>query len=286
MKHGPITSDAQPKASIEAEGPHSGIGPRAFDVLAVTIVFVAYAATLGVANGLTLFGAMRASIANTIPVIIFGLPARWLLVHRLIGRRTAVQAIGHIALATGYALCAYWLTTVLLGLVHGNSPTEFTVEPFIRRAFAWQLLENYTTYGVIAAIAYVRGGSQPVAVILSASSDPNGQSDKGLGRYFIRSGEGLRPIDVNRIVSITGADDYAEVATLDGCHLVRMTLAEFDRALDPVKFVRVHRSRIVNINHLERAEPAGGGRMLLYLANGEMVSTSRAGARLLRDLVL
>jgi len=273
-------------ASIEADQSHSAIRPRAFDALAVAVVFFAYAATLGVANELTPLEAMRGSAANTMPVILFGLPARRLIVHRLIGRRISVQLMGHLALATAYALCAYWLTTVLLGLVHGNSPTEFTVEPFIRRAFAWQLLENYTTYGIIAALAHARGGTQPVTVILSTTSDTNGQTDKGLGRYFIRSGEGLRPIDVDRIVSIGGADDYAEVATLEGRHLVRMTLTEFERALDPAKFVRVHRSRIVNIDHIERAEPAGGSRMLLHLVDGEMVSTSRAGARLLRDLVL
>jgi len=91
---------------------------------------------------------------------------------------------------------------------------------------------------------------------------------------------------VAAIVSITGADDYAEVATLHGKHLVRLTLAEFEKALDGARFIRVHRSRIVNVDRVSRAEPAGGGRMLLHMENGEMISTSRAGARLLRDRVL
>jgi DNA-binding LytR/AlgR family response regulator len=62
-----------------------------------------------------------------------------------------------------------------------------------------------------------------------------------------------------------------------------MTLAEFESRLDPQRFVRVHRSRIVNLDHVDRAEPAGAGRLLLHMDNGEVVSTSRGGAQELKN---
>jgi len=65
-----------------------------------------------------------------------------------------------------------------------------------------------------------------------------------------------------------------------------MTLAEFEATLDARRFVRVHRSRIVNLDIVERAEPAGAGRLLLHLQTGESVSTSRTGARLLKSRVI
>lgn len=55
---------------------------------------------------------------------------------------------------------------------------------------------------------------------------------------------------------------------------------------DPAKFLRVHRSTIVNFDHLSRAEPAGGGRMLAHMATGESVQVSRAGAQLLRAFIV
>ncbi|MGH1556966.1 LytTR family DNA-binding domain-containing protein [Caulobacter segnis] len=64
----------------------------------------------------------------------------------------------------------------------------------------------------------------------------------------------------------------------DRSHLVRMTLAQFEKTLDAALFVRVHRSSIVNVDMIERAEPAGGGRMLLHMANGQVVQASRAGS--------
>lgn len=65
-----------------------------------------------------------------------------------------------------------------------------------------------------------------------------------------------------------------------------MTLAEFAQSLDSAKYVRVHRSWIVNTHRVARAEPAGGGRLLLHMENGQTVSTSRDGARQLRGRVL
>ena len=61
------------------------------------------------------------------------------------------------------------------------------------------------------------------------------------------------------------------------------TLGEMEETLDPAVFVRIHRSRIVNLDHVDRAEPAGGGRLLLHMDNGEVVSTSRGGAQELKS---
>lgn len=138
----------------------------------------------------------------------------------------------------------------------------------------------------------VRGGEEriepPVAVTLRDIPElvSETRADAGLSRYFVKIGEELRPLDIDTVVSIGGADDYAEVRTLSGKHLVRMTLAEFAKSLDPAKYVRVHRSWIVNTHHIARAEPAGGGRLLLHMETGHTISTSRDGARLLRNRVL
>lgn len=248
---------------------------------ATPIVFLVYVVALGIARDLTLAEALAAGVANTVPTILVALPAYRLVGAWLVGRPLLVQVGGHVLLGAAYALLAFWLLMVMLGAVTGESLLRFTVEPFPGRSSVWQLLQNFTTYGIVAALAYLHARPEPVALILA---DPEaGEPGQSLSRYFIRSGDDLRPIDVNRIVSIAGADDYAEVAMLDGRHLVRMTLAEFEKALDPAKFIRVHRSRIVNLERVERAEPAGGGRLLLHMEDGEIITASRAGSRLLRD---
>ena len=134
-------------------------------------------------------------------------------------------------------------------------------------------------YALVAAVTYAIRGGRGAASVTIVAAPP-------LERYLTRSGDEMVPISVRDIVSITGAQDYAEVTTLSGRHLVRMSLAEFERRLDPARFLRVHRSTIVNFDHLARCEPAGGGRMLPHMATGDLIPVSRAGAQVLRSLVV
>ena len=252
-------------------------------LIATPVVLSAYALVLGIGHGSSLWDALPGAVANTIPTVVFGLAAYGLIRGWLIRQRLTVQVAGHVMLCAAYTLLSYWLLLVLLGAVAGVSVIKFQVEPFPVRASVWQMLENATVYAVIAALAYRGTAAREVTVIIGERED---DSRPGLSRYFIRTGDEMQPIDVHSIISITGADDYAEVSTADGTHLVRMTLAEFEKSLDPQRFIRVHRSRIVNVEQIVRAEPAGGGRLLLHMQNGEAIPASRTGSRLLRDRVL
>lgn len=262
----------------------AGVAPRPLRIAVVgtPVVFVAYAVALGLARRLPLATTLAGSVANTIPTVLFGLLAFWIVGRLLVGRPPIVQFAGHLALSVAYALLTYWLLLVLLAVVDAASVVQFNVRPFAGGASTWQLLQNATTYGLIAALAYIRA-AEPVTVVLEPA---DARQAAVLTRYFIRSGDDIQPVEVDAIVSIAGADDYAEVRTLAGSHLVRQTLADFEKSLDPSRFIRVHRSRIVNIERIARAEPAGGGRLLLHMEDGETIAASRSGSKLLKDRVL
>jgi DNA-binding LytR/AlgR family response regulator len=271
------------QGAIASEGVPRKAGLAQLALVGTPVVFIAYTLALSIGHGSSLVDALPGSAANTIPAVFFGLMAYETVRRWLVGRRLPVQVGGHLVLCCAYALLSYWLLIVLLGAVNAYSVIQFNVEPFPIRASVWQLLQNATTYGIIAALAYRGAPSPEVTLVIAEGSE---EARAGLSRYFIRSGDEIQPIDVNSIVSIAGADDYAEVTTLEGKHLVRMTLAEFEKSLDPARFIRIHRSRIVNVERIERAEPAGGGRLLLHMQDGEAIAASRAGSRLLRDRVL
>jgi two-component system, LytTR family, response regulator len=252
-------------------------------VVSSAIVFTAYTLTVYVANDVAIGTALAVAAANTLPVILLGAPVFILARDGLAGQGLQRSVVAHLVLCAAFSLLGYWLLVVMLGLAHGASPTEFWVRPFTSRNMAWQLLENATIYAVIVALAALQGRPRPVTLILgkgSAGDDPKARASR---RYFIRRGDQIHAIDVSSIVSISGADDYSEIATAEGKHLVRMTLSEFERSLNPTTFIRVHRSRIVNVECIARAEPAGGGRLLLHMADGEMISASRAGSRMFKD---
>ncbi len=69
-------------------------------------------------------------------------------------------------------------------------------------------------------------------------------------------------------------------------YAVRMSLGEFEQRLDPQRFIRVHRSQIINIDHLDYAEPADSGRLVARMTDGTAVPLSQTGSQALRSLIV
>jgi hypothetical protein len=205
------------------------------------------------------------------------------LIARLLAWPKWQQAAGHVGLAAAFSLFWLWTLTVLGALLGAESALRFTVAPFLfGPAAAWQLLQGLFAYGLLAALLALQ--ARPAAMTGLIIMDD--LSKTAPDRFLVRSDEEIVPLAASRIVSIAGADDYAEVTTVDGTHLVQTRLAEFEGRLDPAHFLRVHRSAIVNLDRLVRAEPSGGGRMLLIMEAGPDVSASRTGAKALRERLL
>lgn len=260
---------------------------RGADLLALALVFSAYTFTIWSANQTSFANALVVGAGNAVPVAVCALVARRIMMRWIMGKSMLVQAVGHAVLCLLFSLVSYWLLIVVLGAITSPSPWNFVVKNFVVRGMSWQLLENVTTYAALAALTYARAPRPaPEPAVASQVPAPAPAPQKEPSRYLVRIGDELRPIDLDRIVSISGADDYAELSTLDGRRLVTMTLAEFEATLDPARFVRVHRSRIVNLDYVDRAEPAGAGRLLLHMQNGETIATSRTGARSLKTRVI
>ena len=90
----------------------------------------------------------------------------------------------------------------------------------------------------------------------------------------------MRAAEITRLV---GADDYVELHVGDKSHLVKITLNEFEERLDPKHFRRVHRSVIINLDHVVSCKRIDR-RLCLRLTDGSELIASRSGSRHLREL--
>ena len=70
-------------------------------------------------------------------------------------------------------------------------------------------------------------------------------------RLQVRKGDRIQLLAYDEIFFLTACDDYVEVHTFDDTHLVHQTLNQLEGFLPGENFVRIHRSSIVNLNHLE-----------------------------------
>lgn len=102
-----------------------------------------------------------------------------------------------------------------------------------------------------------------------------------LTRLLLRSGERMSFVEVSEIGWIGAADYYAELHIGKQTHLLRETLAELEERLDPRQFVRVHRSALVNLQHIREIQPMFNGQYVLILRCGARVPVSRRRRALL-----
>ena len=83
-------------------------------------------------------------------------------------------------------------------------------------------------------------------------------------------------VDVAGIDWIEATDYYASIHAGGQTHLLRQTLAELERTLDPARFFRIHRSAIVNLDRIREIQPLFRGDAQILLTTGARVRLSRS----------
>ncbi|MEP6784202.1 MAG: LytTR family DNA-binding domain-containing protein [Sphingomonadales bacterium] len=83
-------------------------------------------------------------------------------------------------------------------------------------------------------------------------------------------------VDVDTIERIDAAGDYMCIYTGDNTLILRETMKDLERRLDPRRFQRVHRSTIVNLDLVKQVKPHTNGECFLVLGSGASVKVSRS----------
>ncbi|MFN3389133.1 MAG: LytR/AlgR family response regulator transcription factor [Allosphingosinicella sp.] len=83
-------------------------------------------------------------------------------------------------------------------------------------------------------------------------------------------------VDVDSIEKIDAAGDYMCIYTGDNTLILRETMKDLERRLDPRRFQRVHRSTIVNLDQVRQVKPHTNGECFLVLESGSQVKVSRS----------
>ena len=83
-------------------------------------------------------------------------------------------------------------------------------------------------------------------------------------------------VDVDTIEVVEAAGDYMCIKTGDNTLILRQTMKDLEKRLDPRRFQRVHRSTIVNLDLVRQVKPHTNGECFLVLDSGGQVKVSRS----------
>jgi len=104
-------------------------------------------------------------------------------------------------------------------------------------------------------------------------------------RFVVRSASRMTLVRAADVEWIAGEGNYARLHSSGRRHLVRETLKSVEARLDPHKFVRVHRSAIVNVDCVATLEPYVHGQYVLTMKDGSRIVSSRTHSPKLRALL-
>jgi two-component system LytT family response regulator len=104
-------------------------------------------------------------------------------------------------------------------------------------------------------------------------------------RLVVRQGPRVQVIPVDRLDYAEAQDDYVALHSEGKSYLKQQTLSDLESTLDPARFVRIHRSYVLNLDRLSRIDTEGGEPKGVLLTDGTRLPLSRSGYGRLKNLL-
>ncbi len=168
----------------------------------------------------------------------------------------AVPAIVFVTAFDRYALRAFEVHAL-----------DYLLKPFDDRRFARALAKAKES------VRARRRGELDARVAELLSERARSASTRA--RFLIPLRDRTVVVDADSIDWVEAADDYVTLHAGATEHLLRETMDELERQLDPRRFFRVHRSAIVNVERVREIHPLFRGDCSLLLADGSRLRLSR-----------
>jgi two-component system LytT family response regulator len=148
---------------------------------------------------------------------------------------------------------------------------DYLVKPFGRARF-------------LGAVERLRRSQRPETDEPVVDRARNALDRAPLARILVRDVDRLVPVFMKDVQRLEAEGEYVAVHAGARRYLVRLPISEFERLLDAERFVRIHRSHIVNLDHVRSMEPYDGARLEVRMKDGTRIVASRSRTRELKGL--
>jgi two-component system LytT family response regulator len=121
----------------------------------------------------------------------------------------------------------------------------------------------------------------PPVELAAAARAPQHHAD----RIVVKDGPKVHIIPVDRLDFAEAQDDYVELHSHGKSYLKQQTISSLEASLDPRRFIRIHRSYLVNFERVARIEPYSKDSRVVVLADAKQLPVSRSGYERLKALL-
>lgn len=153
-----------------------------------------------------------------------------------------------------------------------KNAVDYLMKPFSKERFAAAINK------VLTRVASVSNAAPQISA-LSQSVD---EAEEELSRIAVKSGSRIHVVAVDQIICLEAEGDYVMIHSREGQFLKEKTMKYFEAHLNKQKFVRIHRSSIVNVEEIARIEQFEKDSYIAILKNNHKLKMSQAGYKALK----
>jgi len=123
--------------------------------------------------------------------------------------------------------------------------------------------------------------ARQVAAMLDAMASP----PKRLSRFAVRSGERTLFVPVDDVDRIEAFQNYVQLHVGERTHLLHVPMNTVESVLDPERFLRIHRSHIVNVQRIAQLWSLAHGQYVIELRTGQRLQSGRTYGEKIRRVL-
>jgi two-component system LytT family response regulator len=105
-------------------------------------------------------------------------------------------------------------------------------------------------------------------------------------RILVRDRGRIFPLSVNEIAYLKADAKYTAIAARGQTFLVRIGISELEAQLDPGRFIRVHRSALVNLDFVDSMRADDQSQLEITMRDGAVLTASREASKILREMAI
>jgi len=171
----------------------------------------------------------------------------------------------HIVFTTAYD--QYAVTAFELNAV------DYLLKPFTRARFA-------------EAVSRLLEGGPPPQEALDGALLQVQAGPARLERILVRDRGRIFPLAAGEIEYMKADSKYTVIVARGQHFLVRIGISELESQLDPQRFIRVHRSALVNLDFVESMRADDQSQLQIFMRDGSCIGANREASKLLREMAI
>jgi two-component system LytT family response regulator len=171
-------------------------------------------------------------------------------------------------------------------IVFTTAYDQYAVSAFELNAVDY-LLKPFTRARFDAAVARLLEPVRPAPEVVGEALTQAVQRTQGrLERILVRDRGRIFPLSLNEIEYLKADSKYTAIIARGQTFLVRIGISELEAQLDPTRFIRIHRSALVNLDFVDSMKADDQSQLLIQMRDGSSLTASREASKVLREMAI